>query len=228
MPPDGAWQGVYTLLAADGTPVPVFASHTAVATRQVRGAAAGPGEAADAASSTRRREARPARVAAESDPLGLRDDALLRLAVDDYLPLATERVRDALDADASYLLIAPRRRGRVRGGRGQRPAGRGARDPDGGRRPRRARRADAHLPVVIADGAGTDGRAAARHAGPVAGHGSGGRRRAGDRRAGGGLGARRRLQRRPVRAAATARPTRSRWPPTGRGCRPPSGSVAAG
>ena len=51
------------------------------------------------------RTARPVPYRRESDPLGLRDDSLLRLAVDDYLPLATERVRDALDADAAYLLI---------------------------------------------------------------------------------------------------------------------------
>ena len=85
-------------------PVPVFASHAdgseATAPRVLlvpesqRGLLEHP--AGRAASRAARRD---------SDPLGLRDDALLRLAVDDYLPLATERVRDALDADASYLLI---------------------------------------------------------------------------------------------------------------------------
>ncbi len=108
-PPDdpastgGLWQGAYSMLAQDGTAAKVFASHRSTAhggstlllvpERQrallehpVVRAPAGPGRRAD-------------------DPLGLRDDVLLRLAVDDYLPLATERVRDALDADASYLLI---------------------------------------------------------------------------------------------------------------------------
>jgi len=102
---EGSWQGVYTLLAEDGTPVSVFASHNAVGgdrsvalllvPEKQRGLLEHP---------SRQRQAPENRR--ESDPLGLRDDALLRLAVDDYLPLATERVRDALDADASYLLIA--------------------------------------------------------------------------------------------------------------------------
>ncbi len=44
----GSWQGVYTLLAEDGTPVSVFASHTAVGERRLRRAAVGPREAAGA------------------------------------------------------------------------------------------------------------------------------------------------------------------------------------
>ncbi|MGH3361176.1 MAG: ATP-binding protein, partial [Nocardioides sp.] len=99
----GAWQGVYSMLGGDGTPVPVFASHSTrshggstllLVPEDQRGLLEQP---------VIRVPARPGRR--DSDPLGLRDDALLRLAVDDYLPLATERVRDALDADAAYLLI---------------------------------------------------------------------------------------------------------------------------
>ena len=63
-------------------------------------------------------------------------------AVDDYLPLATERVRDALDADATYLLHRPRGRRRVRGRGGQRTARRRTRDPDRARRSRRPRHAE--------------------------------------------------------------------------------------
>ena len=103
-PARGVWQGVYSLLAVDGTPVPVFASHSAVT--------GGDGSALLLVPEKRRilleqppAPAKPKPARRDSDPLRLRSDALLRLAVDDYLPLATERVRDALDADASYLLI---------------------------------------------------------------------------------------------------------------------------
>ena len=103
-PGAGAWQGVYSLLAGDGSAVPVFASHTVrgkegsallLVPESQRGLIEHPALQRPQTGGGRR----------ESDPLGLRDDTLLRLAVDDYLPLAVERVRDALDADASYLLI---------------------------------------------------------------------------------------------------------------------------
>jgi serine phosphatase RsbU (regulator of sigma subunit) len=97
------WQGSYSLLASTGTAIPVFASHTAAGTA---------GSALLLVPEAQRAllEHPAARVPAgavrrESDPLGLRQDALLRLSVDEFLPLATERVRDALDADAAYLLI---------------------------------------------------------------------------------------------------------------------------
>ena len=109
-PPDGGapvgsgWQGGYTVLDSDGQAVKVFASHTGDS-RQGTVVLLVPEDrrsllehpSAPAAARTPRSDA---------DPLGLRDDVLLRLAVEDYLPLATERVRDALDADASYLMIA--------------------------------------------------------------------------------------------------------------------------
>ncbi|MET0524325.1 MAG: SpoIIE family protein phosphatase [Nocardioides sp.] len=104
VPSDGAWQGVYTLLAADGTPVSVFASHSAVGKDRSGALLLVPEKQRMLIEHPKIRKPAPA-MRRESDPLGLREDALLRLAVDDYLPLATERVRDALDADASYLLI---------------------------------------------------------------------------------------------------------------------------
>jgi serine phosphatase RsbU (regulator of sigma subunit)/anti-sigma regulatory factor (Ser/Thr protein kinase) len=101
---DAAWQGVYTLLASDGTPVSVFASHATVGGDRSAALLLVPEKQRTLIEHPTLRKPAPA-MRRESDPLGLRDDALLRLAVDDYLPLATERVRDALDADASYLLI---------------------------------------------------------------------------------------------------------------------------
>ncbi|GCD90954.1 SpoIIE family protein phosphatase [Nocardioides sp. LS1] len=107
-PPEGpvttdTWQGAYALLSPEGAPIPVFASH----------AASSHGDGSSVLLVPEERRAlieHPARAQStaprrDADPLRLRNDALLRLAVDDYLPLATERVRDALDADAAYLLI---------------------------------------------------------------------------------------------------------------------------
>jgi len=108
-PPEGAdpgpsgWQGSYGVLGSDGQEVRVFASHAADGHRgtvvllvpEERRALLEHPSSPAAARSPR----------TDADPLGLRDDTLLRLAVEDYLPLATERVRDALDADAAYLMI---------------------------------------------------------------------------------------------------------------------------
>ena len=103
-PSQGVWQGVYSLLAGDGSPVRVFASHTTLAEDGSAALLMVPeGQRMLLEHPAVRQPARAVRR--DSDPLGLRDDALLRLAVDDYLPLSTERVRDALDADAAYLLI---------------------------------------------------------------------------------------------------------------------------
>ncbi|MGZ4597237.1 MAG: SpoIIE family protein phosphatase [Actinomycetes bacterium] len=99
------WQGTYAVLRPDGTPVPAFASHLA--------APRGDGSVLLLVPEAWRRLLEHPRAAAPSrpgpsdpDPLGLRDDALLRLGVEDYLPLAVERVRDAVGADASYLLLS--------------------------------------------------------------------------------------------------------------------------
>lgn len=98
----GSWQGAYRVLLEDGSPLDVFASHTAAPT----------GEGVVVLLVRQELQAlieHPAlpRVVSRSefDPLGLRDDALLRLGIDDYLTLAVERARDAVSADASYLLL---------------------------------------------------------------------------------------------------------------------------
>ena len=103
-PPGGVWQGAYSVLAADGTAVSVFATHA--------GGAGGDGTVLLLVPEPQRAllehpapQVSSRTSSRDSDPIGLRDDALLRLAVNDYLQLATERVRDALDADAAYLLI---------------------------------------------------------------------------------------------------------------------------
>ena len=113
----------------------VFASHRAVAPDGSAALLHGPGGPADAA----RAPGGPAAARAvrrESDPLGLRDDSLLRLAVDDYLPARhgagarRARRRRVVPPDR------PRGRRRVRGGRGQRAARRRPRHPHRGRRRR--------------------------------------------------------------------------------------------
>jgi serine phosphatase RsbU (regulator of sigma subunit)/anti-sigma regulatory factor (Ser/Thr protein kinase) len=101
--PSSQWQGTYALRQQDGTTVDVFASHTTNA--------AGDGAILLLVPAERRAllehpapAPRPART--DGDPLGIRDDALLRLGVDEYLTLAVERVRDTVAADATYLLLA--------------------------------------------------------------------------------------------------------------------------
>jgi PAS domain S-box-containing protein len=102
--PGGTWQGLYSLIASDGSSVPVFASHTAA--DQTGGATLLLVPERQRAMLEHPAAPRPARgVDPASALLGLRDDALVRLAVDDFLPLAIERVRDTLDADVAYLLI---------------------------------------------------------------------------------------------------------------------------
>ena len=49
--------------------------------------------------------ARPGAPAADPGFLGLVDEALVRLRLEDYLMLAVERVRDRVSADAAYLLM---------------------------------------------------------------------------------------------------------------------------
>ena len=50
--------------------------------------------------------ATPAPAPAPYDPIGLGDEALARLRLEDYLDLAVERCRDLVGADATYLLLA--------------------------------------------------------------------------------------------------------------------------
>jgi serine phosphatase RsbU (regulator of sigma subunit)/anti-sigma regulatory factor (Ser/Thr protein kinase) len=97
----GFWQGAYRLVCRDGSSAEVFGSH--VVTADGRGAAA-----LLVPLALRRlveHPAAPQPSRAESDPIGLRDDALVRLGLDDFLKLAVERVRDAVTADVSYLLM---------------------------------------------------------------------------------------------------------------------------
>jgi serine phosphatase RsbU (regulator of sigma subunit)/anti-sigma regulatory factor (Ser/Thr protein kinase) len=97
------WQGTYSVLCKDGSTVEVFASH-------VR-AAHGAGTivllvAAEQRALLEHPASSPKVVhAAGVAPVGLRDDALVRLGVDEYLTLAVERVRDPISADATYLLL---------------------------------------------------------------------------------------------------------------------------
>lgn len=96
------WQGTYSLLHKSDQPVTVFASHV--------GRARGRGStvlmvATDQRPLIERPAARPGAPAPDPGFLGLMDEALVRLRLDDYLMLAVERVRDRVSADAAYLLM---------------------------------------------------------------------------------------------------------------------------
>lgn len=97
------WQGSYMVLCKDGSFAPVFASHLPPG-RNGGSVALVVHERQRALLEHPFAAPRPAR--SESDPLGLRDDALRRLGVDDYLTLAVERARELVAADAAYLLLA--------------------------------------------------------------------------------------------------------------------------
>jgi serine phosphatase RsbU (regulator of sigma subunit)/anti-sigma regulatory factor (Ser/Thr protein kinase) len=97
------WQGTYAVRRKNRTPVEVFASHTP----------AGKGDSAIAllvAAGERallEESPRPrGRPPKDSDAVGVREEALTRLGLDNYLTLAVERARDRLSADATYLLLA--------------------------------------------------------------------------------------------------------------------------
>jgi serine phosphatase RsbU (regulator of sigma subunit)/anti-sigma regulatory factor (Ser/Thr protein kinase) len=96
------WQGTYSVLHKSDQPVMVFASHV--------GRVRGPGStvlmvATEQRALIERPAARPGAPAPDPGFLGLMDEALVRLRLDDYLMLAVERVRDRLSADAAYLLM---------------------------------------------------------------------------------------------------------------------------
>jgi PAS domain S-box-containing protein len=98
----GSWQGTYTVLCSDGTKAPVFATHrravdpdgtiALLVEEEQRALLEPPGPAAPV-------------LTAGSTP-GLRDEALVRLGAQEYLALAAERARDAVAADATYVLLA--------------------------------------------------------------------------------------------------------------------------
>jgi serine phosphatase RsbU (regulator of sigma subunit)/anti-sigma regulatory factor (Ser/Thr protein kinase) len=95
------WQGTYAVLCQDGTAATVFASHVPAAVDDGGVVLLVPAEQRELLE-----HPRPAPVTGTtSTPLGLRDDALLRLEVGEYLTLAVERVRDAISADSVFLLL---------------------------------------------------------------------------------------------------------------------------
>jgi serine phosphatase RsbU (regulator of sigma subunit)/anti-sigma regulatory factor (Ser/Thr protein kinase) len=96
------WQGTYCVLHKSADPVPVFASH--IGRERGRGSTALM-VATDQRVLIERPPIRPGQAPADPGILGLMDEALVRLRLDDYLMLAVERVRDRLSADAAYLLM---------------------------------------------------------------------------------------------------------------------------
>jgi serine phosphatase RsbU (regulator of sigma subunit)/anti-sigma regulatory factor (Ser/Thr protein kinase) len=98
------WQGTYAVLHKSAEPVTVFASHVG----RVRGRGS---TVLMVATEQRALIERPATRPGQSPQdqetgfLGLMDEALVRLQLDEYLMLAVERVRDRLSADATYLLM---------------------------------------------------------------------------------------------------------------------------
>jgi serine phosphatase RsbU (regulator of sigma subunit)/anti-sigma regulatory factor (Ser/Thr protein kinase) len=96
------WQGTYCVLHKSADPVLVFASH--IGREGGRGSTALM-VATDQRVLIERPPVRPGQPPADPGFLGLMDEALVRLRLDDYLMLAVERVRDRLSADAAYLLM---------------------------------------------------------------------------------------------------------------------------
>jgi serine phosphatase RsbU (regulator of sigma subunit)/anti-sigma regulatory factor (Ser/Thr protein kinase) len=96
------WQGTYCVLHKSADPVLVFASH--VGRERGRGSTALM-VATDQRVLIERPPVRPGQPPPDPGFLGLMDEALVRLRLDDYLMLAVERVRDRLSADAAYLLM---------------------------------------------------------------------------------------------------------------------------
>ncbi len=99
----GWWQGTYSVVCSNGDRVPVFASH--------RRAVDPEGTIALLVTEEQRtllEHAAPSAhvVSPGSASLGLRDEALVRLSANEYLALAAERARDAVSAEATYVLLA--------------------------------------------------------------------------------------------------------------------------
>jgi serine phosphatase RsbU (regulator of sigma subunit)/anti-sigma regulatory factor (Ser/Thr protein kinase) len=98
------WQGSYAVLHKSAEPVTVFASHVG----RVRGRGSTVLMVATEQRALIERPATrtgPSPQEPETGLLGLMDEALVRLQLDEYLMLAVERVRDRLSADATYLLM---------------------------------------------------------------------------------------------------------------------------
>ncbi|GAA2151727.1 SpoIIE family protein phosphatase [Nocardioides koreensis] len=102
-PGAASWQGTYSVACSDGSSEMVFASHTP--------AAGGPGSVALVVAEEQRAllehpAPSPRVVHSSAAALGLREDALVRLSVEEYLMLAAERIRDPVTADATYVLLS--------------------------------------------------------------------------------------------------------------------------
>lgn len=103
LPGDRRWQGGYAVHRKTGASVPLFASHLPF--NEDRGAVV----LLVAAAHRRVLEWPTPRAGARStvaDPVGLPEETLTRLGLEDYLSLAVERSRDRLSAEATYLLRA--------------------------------------------------------------------------------------------------------------------------
>jgi serine phosphatase RsbU (regulator of sigma subunit)/PAS domain-containing protein len=97
----GRWQGTYAVVRKDGTRASVFASHA-------RATAGGETTALVVAAAGRALlevSVPSAQVRPETSDLGLRDDALVILGVEEYLARAAERARDPISAVATYVLL---------------------------------------------------------------------------------------------------------------------------
>jgi PAS domain S-box-containing protein len=97
------WQGITAVACRDGSTVTAFGSH-------VRAGDEGRTVVLLVAAAHRALLEHPLPVPtvvqAGPAPLGLRDDSLVRLGVEEYLTLAVERARDPVSADATYLLLS--------------------------------------------------------------------------------------------------------------------------
>lgn len=97
------WQGSYAVLCRAGASQAVFASHTRVADGSGTVVLAVP----DAHRVLLEHPATTSRAGAVvPESFGLRQDALVRLSVEEYLTLAAERARDPISADATYVLLS--------------------------------------------------------------------------------------------------------------------------
>ena len=102
-PGTAPWQGTYSVACTSGATELVFASHTP--------AADGPGTVALVVAEEQRAllehpTSSPRVIQSSASSLGLREDALVRLSVEEYLMLAAERIRDPVTADATYVLLS--------------------------------------------------------------------------------------------------------------------------
>jgi serine phosphatase RsbU (regulator of sigma subunit)/anti-sigma regulatory factor (Ser/Thr protein kinase) len=101
--PRARWQGELTLRSDSGAATQAFVAQHPLAGRDRVVLLVVP--SAQRALIEHRAAPVPARKP-EAAPLGLREDALEHLGVDDFLDLAVERSREAVGADAGYLLLA--------------------------------------------------------------------------------------------------------------------------